>query len=52
MARSSAKLRDVLRVKPGTRVNLSKVDPGATHGHAKASSSKALDAERVAKGRA
>ena len=36
MARPTA-LRDALRVKPGTRVRLEKLDPGATFGHDKAS---------------
>ncbi len=31
-------LRDALRVKPGSRVRLEKLDPGATHGHDKESS--------------
>ena len=31
-------LRDALRVKPGSRVRLAKLDPGATFGHEKASS--------------
>jgi PPK2 family polyphosphate:nucleotide phosphotransferase len=35
MARSTASLRDALRVRPGTRVKLAKVDPSATHGRAK-----------------
>jgi PPK2 family polyphosphate:nucleotide phosphotransferase len=35
MARSSVDLRDALRVRPGERVDLSKVDPSATHGHTK-----------------
>ena len=30
-----AKLSDVLRVKPGSKVRLSKIDPAATHGHDK-----------------
>ena len=42
MARSTASLRDALRVRPGTRIDLAKVDPAATHGHAKASSAKEL----------
>jgi PPK2 family polyphosphate:nucleotide phosphotransferase len=35
MARTTANLRDALRVRPGTRVQLSKVDPSATFGRAK-----------------
>jgi len=35
MARSSVDLRDALRVRPGERIDLSKVDPSATHGHTK-----------------
>jgi PPK2 family polyphosphate:nucleotide phosphotransferase len=38
MARSSRDLRAALRVRPGTRVQLAKTDPGATHGHTKARS--------------
>jgi PPK2 family polyphosphate:nucleotide phosphotransferase len=44
MARSTASLRDALRVHPGTRVDLATVDPAATHGHTKASAAKELDA--------
>ncbi|MEA2612471.1 MAG: hypothetical protein QOI52_430 [Chloroflexota bacterium] len=35
MARSTASLRDALRVRPGSRVKLAKVDPSATFGRAK-----------------
>jgi PPK2 family polyphosphate:nucleotide phosphotransferase len=35
MARSTESLRDALRVRPGTRVHLSKVDPSATFGRVK-----------------
>jgi len=37
MARSTGSLRELLRVRPGTRVDLAKVDPAATHGHTKES---------------
>jgi len=37
MARSSDSLRDALRVRPGSRVHLAKVDPSATYGHTKES---------------
>jgi PPK2 family polyphosphate:nucleotide phosphotransferase len=37
MARSSGSLREALRVRPGTRVQLANVDPSATHGHTKES---------------
>ena len=37
MSRPTA-LRDALRVKPGSRVHLARLDAGATHGHDKASS--------------
>jgi PPK2 family polyphosphate:nucleotide phosphotransferase len=35
MARSTGDLRDALRVRPGKRIDLSKVDPSTTHGHSK-----------------
>jgi PPK2 family polyphosphate:nucleotide phosphotransferase len=35
MARSSRDLRDALRVRPGSRVKLAKVDPSKTFGHSK-----------------
>jgi PPK2 family polyphosphate:nucleotide phosphotransferase len=44
MARSSRDLRAALRVGPGTRVDLGKVDPGATHGHKKEASERELAA--------
>lgn len=37
MARSTDSLRSALRVRPGTRVRLAKLDPNATHGHTKES---------------
>jgi PPK2 family polyphosphate:nucleotide phosphotransferase len=43
MARSTGSLRDRLRVRPGTRVDLAKVDPGETHGHTKVSAAAELD---------
>jgi PPK2 family polyphosphate:nucleotide phosphotransferase len=45
MARSPAApadLRAALRVRPGTRVNLAKVDPAATHGYTKETSAEEL----------
>jgi PPK2 family polyphosphate:nucleotide phosphotransferase len=42
MARSTASLRDALRVRPGTRVKLARVDPAATHGHTKESAAEEL----------
>jgi len=44
MARSTASLRDALRVRPGTRVKLANVDPSATHGHTKESAADELTA--------
>jgi PPK2 family polyphosphate:nucleotide phosphotransferase len=44
MARSSGSLRDALRVHPGTRVDLEKVDPAATYGHTKDSAQDELKA--------
>jgi PPK2 family polyphosphate:nucleotide phosphotransferase len=44
MARSTASLRDTLRVRPGTRVKLAKIDPAATHGRAKESADEELKA--------
>jgi PPK2 family polyphosphate:nucleotide phosphotransferase len=38
-----SRLRDELRVKPGTKVDLSKVDPGDGHGWKKADAAKATD---------
>jgi PPK2 family polyphosphate:nucleotide phosphotransferase len=35
-------LRETLAVRPGTKVDLSKVDPAATHGHQKAAAAKEL----------
>ena len=35
MAPQTRDLRSALRVRPGSRVNLAKVDPAATHGHTK-----------------
>jgi PPK2 family polyphosphate:nucleotide phosphotransferase len=46
MARSSAapaNLRDPLRVRPGTRVDLAKVDPGATFGRTKEAAAEELE---------
>jgi PPK2 family polyphosphate:nucleotide phosphotransferase len=43
MARSTGSLREALRVRPGTRVDLSKVDPAATHGHTKDGAAAALE---------
>ena len=43
MARSTASLRSALRVHPGTRVKLAKVDPNATHGHSKESAAAELE---------
>jgi PPK2 family polyphosphate:nucleotide phosphotransferase len=50
MAQSSADLRDALRVRPGTSVNLAKLDPSATYGHSKESAEAELAAgvERLA----
>ena len=45
MARSTASLRDALRVSPGTRVKLARIDPASTHGHTKDGA-----AEELAKG--
>jgi PPK2 family polyphosphate:nucleotide phosphotransferase len=39
---SERRLRDLLRVEPGTRVRLDLIDPSETHGHAKADSEKEL----------
>jgi PPK2 family polyphosphate:nucleotide phosphotransferase len=44
MARSTRSLRDLLRVNPGSRVTLAKLDPGATHGHNKESAAHELEA--------
>jgi PPK2 family polyphosphate:nucleotide phosphotransferase len=44
MARSTASLRDALRVRPGTRVKLAKIDPGAAHGRVKESADEELAA--------
>ena len=44
MGRSTASLRKALLVRPGTRVDLAKVDPGATHGHTKESATATLEA--------
>jgi PPK2 family polyphosphate:nucleotide phosphotransferase len=41
---SSRDLRAALRVRPGSRVDLSKIDPAATHGHAKAKADEELAA--------
>jgi PPK2 family polyphosphate:nucleotide phosphotransferase len=43
MTRSTANLRDTLRVGPGTRVNLADVDPAETHGHTKDSAAAELE---------
>jgi len=42
MARSTADLREALRVRPGTRIKLASVDPAATHGHTKESAAEEL----------
>jgi PPK2 family polyphosphate:nucleotide phosphotransferase len=42
MARSTASLRDALRVRPGTRVKLARLDPAATHGRTKESAAAEL----------
>jgi PPK2 family polyphosphate:nucleotide phosphotransferase len=49
MARTSATLRDALRVKPGSKVRLGNVDPAATHGFDKESATAVLasDLERL-----
>ena len=39
---SERRLRDELRVEPGTKVRLATIDPSDTHGHSKASSDKEL----------
>ena len=39
---SERRLRDELRVEPGTKVRLAAIDPSDTHGHSKASSDKEL----------
>jgi PPK2 family polyphosphate:nucleotide phosphotransferase len=44
MARSTGSLNDALRVRPGTRVDLSTFDPSATHGHTKESAGEELEA--------
>jgi PPK2 family polyphosphate:nucleotide phosphotransferase len=44
MARSSRDLRSALQVRPGGRVDLSKVDPAETHGRTKAKSAAELEA--------
>jgi PPK2 family polyphosphate:nucleotide phosphotransferase len=44
MARTTGSLRAALRVRPGTRVKLAKVDPAATHGHTKESAAEELKA--------
>jgi PPK2 family polyphosphate:nucleotide phosphotransferase len=45
MARSTDSLHDLLRVRPGTSVDLAKVDPAATHGHTKESAAEELQLE-------
>ena len=42
MVRSTGNLREALRVRPGARVKLAKVDPAATHGHTKESAAEEL----------
>ena len=42
MIRSAGGLRDALRVRPGTRVKLARIDPAATHGHTKESAAEDL----------
>src|SRR5215470_11394990 len=44
MAAKTRDLRTALRVRPGSRVDLSKIDPGATHGHTKANADEELAA--------
>ena len=44
MSRSTKSLRDVLRVRPGSKVRLSRIDPAATHGHTKAEAAPELEA--------
>jgi len=44
MARTSTDLREALRVRPGKRVNLSKVDPSETFGHTKETAEEELQA--------
>jgi PPK2 family polyphosphate:nucleotide phosphotransferase len=44
MGGSTDQLRDALRVRPGRRVDLSKIDPGATHGRVKETASAELEA--------
>jgi PPK2 family polyphosphate:nucleotide phosphotransferase len=44
MARQTRSLRTALRARPGSRVDLGKVDPAATHGHTKAASAAELAA--------
>ena len=46
MARSTTDLREALRVRPGKRVDLSKVDPAETHGHDKDDADEELGAGR------
>ena len=46
MSRPTA-LRDALRVKPGSRVHLERLDAGATHGHDKESAIAATAAQMV-----
>jgi PPK2 family polyphosphate:nucleotide phosphotransferase len=43
MARSADQLRDVLRVRDGVRVDLSKVDPAATYGRVKETAAEELE---------
>ena len=42
MVRSAGGLRYALRVRPGTRVKLARIDPAATHGHTKESAAEEL----------
>jgi PPK2 family polyphosphate:nucleotide phosphotransferase len=44
MTRSTKSLRDVLRVRPGSKVRLARIDPEATHGRTKAEAAPELEA--------
>jgi PPK2 family polyphosphate:nucleotide phosphotransferase len=44
MSRPARSLDDLLRVKPGSRVDLSRIDPAETHGHVKAEATRELEA--------
>lgn len=47
MANDPVRLRDALRVEPGTKVSLADLDPRATHGHAKADAPAVLAASQA-----